>query len=51
MLNRKGSRRRPSLPPRADWVRVQRALDKAEGACRVSASLDTPVPPEPEIAG
>jgi hypothetical protein len=30
---------------------VQRALEKAERACLVTASLDTPVRLEPEIAG
>jgi peroxiredoxin-like protein len=44
-------RPRVALPAGADGVRVQRALEKAERACLVSASLDTPIRLEPEIAG
>ncbi|HEX9818630.1 MAG TPA: OsmC family protein [Methylomirabilota bacterium] len=44
-------RPRVALPAGVDWVRVQRALEKAERACLVSASLDTPIRLEPEIAG
>ena len=44
-------RPRLALPAGTDWVRVQRALEKAERACLVSASLDTPIRLEPEIAG
>jgi peroxiredoxin-like protein len=44
-------RPRVALPAGTDWVRVQRALEKAERACLVSASLDTPIRLEPEIAG
>jgi peroxiredoxin-like protein len=44
-------RPRIALPAGADWVRVQRAMEKAERACLVSSSLDTPVRLEPEIAG
>lgn len=44
-------RPRVALPAGADLVRVQRALEKAERACLVSASLDTPIRLEPEIAG
>jgi peroxiredoxin-like protein len=44
-------RPRIALPAGADWVHVQRVLDKAERGCLVSASLDTPVRLEPEIAG
>jgi peroxiredoxin-like protein len=44
-------RPRLTLPAGADWVRVQRVLDKAERACLVSASLATPIRLEPEIAG
>jgi peroxiredoxin-like protein len=44
-------RPRLTLPAGADWVRVQRALEKAERTCLVSASLDTPIRLEPEIAG
>jgi peroxiredoxin-like protein len=44
-------RPRVVLPAGADWTRVQRALEKAERACLVSASLDTPIRLEPEIAG
>jgi peroxiredoxin-like protein len=44
-------RPRVVLPAGADGTRVQRALEKAERACLVSASLDTPIRLEPEIAG
>jgi peroxiredoxin-like protein len=44
-------RPRVALPAGTDRVRVQRALEKAERACLVSASLDTPIRLEPEIAG
>lgn len=44
-------RPRVALPAGVDWVRVQRALEKAERACLVSASLATPIRLEPEIAG
>jgi peroxiredoxin-like protein len=44
-------RPRVALPAGTDWVRVQRALEKAERVCLVSASLDTPIRLEPEIAG
>ena len=44
-------RPRVALPAGADLVRVQRALEKAERACLVSASLDTRIRLEPEIAG
>jgi peroxiredoxin-like protein len=44
-------RPRVALPAGADWVRVQRVMEKAERACLVSASLDTPIRLEPEIAG
>ena len=44
-------RPRVALPAGADWVRVQRALEKAERACLVSSSLATPIRLEPEIAG
>jgi peroxiredoxin-like protein len=44
-------RPRVALPAGADWVRVQRALEKAERACLVSSSLSTPIRLEPEIAG
>jgi uncharacterized OsmC-like protein len=44
-------RPRVALPAGVDWVRVQRALEKAERACLVSASLDTPIRLKPEIAG
>ena len=42
---------RVALPADVDWVRVQRALEKAERACLVSASLSTPIRLEPEIPG
>jgi peroxiredoxin-like protein len=44
-------RPRLALPAGADWARVRRALEKAEKACLVSASLSTPVRLEPEVAG
>ena len=44
-------RPRIALPAGVDWTRVQRALEKAERSCLVSASLDTPIRLEPEIAG
>lgn len=44
-------RPRVALPAGVDWVRVQRALEKAERACLVSASLDTRIRLEPAIAG
>jgi peroxiredoxin-like protein len=43
-------RPRVALPAGTDWVRVQRALEKAERACLVSSSLATPIRLEPEIA-
>lgn len=42
---------RIALPAGIDWTRVQRVLEKAERACLVSASLDTPIRLEAEIAG
>lgn len=44
-------RPRLTLPAGADWLRAQRALEKAERTCLVSASLDTPIRLAPEIAG
>ena len=44
-------RPRVALPAGADRVRVQRALEKAERACLVSSSIDTPIRLEPELAG
>lgn len=44
-------RPRLALPAGADRVRVQRALEKAERTCLVSASLATPIRLEPGIAG
>lgn len=44
-------RPRVALPDGTDWVRVQRALEKAERACLVSASLTTPIRLESQIAG
>ena len=44
-------RPRVALPAGTDRVRVQRALERAERVCLVSASLDTPVRLEPEIGG
>lgn len=43
-------RPRLALPAGADAARVRRALEKAEKACLVSASLSTPIRLEPEIA-
>lgn len=43
-------RPRLALPAGADIVRVRRALEKAERACLVTASLSTPVRLEPELA-
>lgn len=44
---------RPRLvaPAGVDAVRLRRALEKAEHACLVSASLSTPIRLEPEPAG
>jgi peroxiredoxin-like protein len=44
-------RPRLALPAGADAARVRRALDRAEHACLVSASLSTPVRVEPDLAG
>jgi peroxiredoxin-like protein len=45
-------RPRVALPAGTDRVRVERVLEKAERACLVAASLDTPIRLEPaEIAG
>jgi peroxiredoxin-like protein len=44
-------RPRLALPAGADAARVRRALEKAEHACLVSASLATPVRLEPDLAG
>ena len=45
-------RPRVALPTGTDRVRVERVLEKAERACLVAASLDTPIRLEPaEIAG
>jgi len=44
-------RPRVALPAGEDYVRVRRALEKAERTCLVSASLDTPVRLEPGLAG
>jgi peroxiredoxin-like protein len=44
-------RPRLTLPAGVDWVRVQRALEKAEETCLVSRSLSTPIRLEPEIVG
>ena len=44
-------RPRVALAAGADRVRVQRALEKAERACLVSSSIDTPIRLEPELAG
>ena len=44
-------RPRVTLPAGADRIRVQRTLEKAERACLVSSSLDTPIRLEPEITG
>lgn len=44
-------RPRAVVPAGTDRVRLQRAFEKAERACLVSASLATPIRLEPEIAG
>ncbi|MEX2146874.1 MAG: OsmC family protein [Candidatus Rokuibacteriota bacterium] len=44
-------RPRVAAPAGVDAVRLRRALEKAEHACLVSASLSTPVRLEPEPAG
>jgi peroxiredoxin-like protein len=44
-------RPRVACPAGVDQTRVRRALEKAEKACLVSASLSTPVRLEPEVAG
>ena len=44
-------RPRLALPAGIDATRVRRALEKAEHACLVSASLATPVRLEPDLAG
>jgi peroxiredoxin-like protein len=44
-------RPRVVLPAGAEPTRVRRALEKAEKACLVSASLATPIRLEPEVAG
>jgi len=44
-------RPRLALPPGIDATRVRRALEKAEHACLVSASLAVPVRLEPDLAG
>jgi peroxiredoxin-like protein len=44
-------RPRVVAPAGVDAVRLRRALEKAEHACLVSASLSTPVRLEPEPAG
>jgi peroxiredoxin-like protein len=44
-------RPRLALPAGVDTVRARRALEKAEHACLVSASLSTPIRMEPEPAG
>jgi peroxiredoxin-like protein len=44
-------RPRLALPAGVDATRVRRALEKAEHACLVSASLSTPVRLEPDLAG
>lgn len=44
-------RPRLALPAGIDATRVRRALEKAEHACLVSASLSTPVRLEPDLAG
>jgi uncharacterized OsmC-like protein len=43
-------RPRLALPAGTDSARVQRALEKAEKTCLVSASLSTPIRLEPEVA-
>jgi peroxiredoxin-like protein len=44
-------RPRLTLPAGADRARVQRALEKAEETCLISASLSTPIRLEPQITG
>jgi len=44
-------RPRLALPAGVDMVRVRRALEKAEHACLVSASLSTPIRLEPDLVG
>ena len=44
-------RPRVALPTGVDPIRVRRALEKAEKACLVSASLSTPIRLEPEVTG
>lgn len=44
-------RPRLTLPAGSDATRVRRALEKAEHACLVSASLSTRVRLEPDLAG
>jgi organic hydroperoxide reductase OsmC/OhrA len=44
-------RPRVTLGPGADRARALRAVEKAEQACLVSASLSTPVRLEPEVVG
>jgi peroxiredoxin-like protein len=44
-------RPRLAVPAGVDAARVRRALEKAEHACLISASLATPVRLEPDIAG
>jgi peroxiredoxin-like protein len=44
-------RPRLALPAGVDATRVRRALEKAEHACLVTASLSTPVRLEPDVAG
>jgi organic hydroperoxide reductase OsmC/OhrA len=41
---------RLGLPPGADLDRARRAVEKAEPACLVSASLSTPIRLEPDFA-
>ena len=44
-------RPRVALPAGVDHTRLRRALEKAERACLVSASLSTPIRLAPELAG
>jgi peroxiredoxin-like protein len=44
-------RPRVAFPAGIDQIRLRRALEKAEKACLVSASLSTPVRVEPEVVG
>ena len=44
-------RPRLAVPAGVDAARVRRALEKAEHACLISASLATPIRLEPDIAG